>query len=413
MSQMEGQFKFPGTSQWGQASDYQWRWMPNQNWDGWTLTPFIPSEHIPPFPRWPENATEPNQSPVTYYQIKDLPQTKHDIQSRKRHLSSSAPEAEGAAELAKTIWGIIHPQTPFQEAANQSEVLTQEATKAETAARELKATTLQTPPTVPSRSKLIPHQPRKPALKVVPFTTPPRKLAPATGRTTLIPPTVPTPIPPKPSNMDASSMWGALGYLTALQGAFFSWTKTQEMLKTVDSWWTSLSFPGSPMRCLGLGSPLPISPHSPSYCPPTCSGYRSMCLRRSIIFLLLLTLLLVCLLVYLDFHGLILMCGTCPPECSKTCTTAENKTCCCCCEKTGDTCTCPNVPWAFVSFLWELALARFSWLSFLQYCVNFFVEHSTMSLLLLIWMTLYWGANLTHILFLLFTLYWTFYRGTG
>nr|AZQ19447.1 surface protein [Tent-making bat hepatitis B virus] len=202
---------------------------------------------------------------------------------------------------------------------------------------------------------------------------------------------------------------GLLGPLAVLQVGYFLWTKIQEIGKTVDWWWISLSSPGGPTGCGGQNSLSPTSNHSPISCPVTCSGYRWMCLRRFIIYLLFLLLVLTFLLVLLDWWGLLPVCPFMPVAGERTincrtCTTsaaeAPWRPLCCCILNTGGNCTCTPIPssWALGKYLWGLASHHFSWLSLLQQFALWFAGLSSTAWLLLIWMMWYWGPGLFPIL---------------
>nr|CAA96557.1 HBsAg [Hepatitis B virus] len=94
---------------------------------------------------------------------------------------------------------------------------------------------------------------------------------------------------------------GFLGPLLALQAGFFLLTRILTIPQSLDSWWTSLNFLGGPPVRLGQKSQSPTCNHSPSSCAPNRPGYRWMCVRRFIIFLLILLLCLISLLVLLDY----------------------------------------------------------------------------------------------------------------
>ncbi|QBQ18420.1 surface protein [Tai Forest hepadnavirus] len=201
----------------------------------------------------------------------------------------------------------------------------------------------------------------------------------------------------------------SLAPLFGLQVGYFLWTKILSIAQSLDSWWTSLSFPGGIPRCAGLNSPFPTCDHSPTSCPVTCTGYRWMCLRRFIIYLLVLVLCLIFLLVLLDCKGLIPVCpigpsaGTRGVSC-RTCTQPVDEgiwiPSCCCSKSLEGNCTCLAIPssWALGRYLWGLASARFSWLSSLQPWLQWFAGLSPIVWLLLIWMMWYWGPGLLSIL---------------
>nr|AUG90867.1 surface protein [Bat Hepatitis B virus] len=213
-----------------------------------------------------------------------------------------------------------------------------------------------------------------------------------------------------------------LGPLVGFQVVFFLWTKILTIAQSLDSWWTSLSFPGGIPECFGLNLQSPTCKHSPTSCPPTCAGFRWMCLRRFIIYLLVLLLCLIFLLVLLDWRGLLPVCPLNPTSqttmrCS-ACTISAADTIsfpyCCCSKPSGGNCTCWPIPssWAFGKFLWELASLRFSWLNSLVPLLQWFAELSPTAWLLVIWMTWYWGPGLLSTLspfiplFVLFSLIW-------
>nr|AAT37475.1 Hepatitis B surface antigen/human papillomavirus EE7 (D1-35) hybrid protein [synthetic construct] len=203
---------------------------------------------------------------------------------------------------------------------------------------------------------------------------------------------------------------GFLGPLLVLQAGFFLLTRILTIPQSLDSWWTSLNFLGGTTVCLGQNSQSPTSNHSPTSCPPTCPGYRWMCLRRFIIFLFILLLCLIFLLVLLDYQGMLPVCPLIPG--SSTTSTGPCRTCmttaqgtsmypsCCCTKPSDGNCTCIPIPssWAFGKFLWEWASARFSWLSLLVPFVQWFVGLSPTVWLSVIWMMWYWGPSLYSIL---------------
>nr|QWY26514.1 MAG: S protein [Hepatitis B virus] len=221
----------------------------------------------------------------------------------------------------------------------------------------------------------------------------------------IIPPSPPPPSAPVQNNNTPS---GAMeGYQIGLLGVFFWWTKVLEILARLDLWWTSLSFLGGPTRCNGQASLPQTYGHCLSYCPRECPGYPWMCLRRFIIFLLILLLLLFCWLAYLDCQGMIPICGSCLNQSSETCTCTEGTSCCCCCIK-GENNVCHGEPWGFAKFLWVLVLARFSFLSFLQYWFSLLAGNLWIFLLFLTWMTWSWGLELKLILQVVAILYYIF-----
>nr|AEK66973.1 truncated polymerase [Hepatitis B virus] len=203
---------------------------------------------------------------------------------------------------------------------------------------------------------------------------------------------------------------GFLGPLLVLQAGFFLLTRILTIPQSLDSWWTSLNFLGGTTVCLGQNSQSPTSNHSPTSCPPTCPGYRWMCLRRFIIFLFILLLCLIFLLVLLDYQGMLPVCPLIPGSSTtstgpcRTCTTPAQGTSmypsCCCTKPSDGNCTCIPIPssWAFGKFLWEWASARFSWLSLLVPFVQWFVGLSPTVWLSVIWMMWYWGPRLYSIL---------------
>ncbi|AVW79975.1 surface antigen [Bat hepadnavirus] len=213
-----------------------------------------------------------------------------------------------------------------------------------------------------------------------------------------------------------------LGPLVGFQVVFFLWTKILTIGQSLDSWWTSLSFLGGTPECNGLNLLSPTCKHSPTSCPATCAGFRWMCLRRFIIYLLVLLLCLIFLLVLLDWRGLLPVCPLGP----QTGTTMRCNTCtvsadeitswpsCCCSKPTGGNCTCWPIPasWALGKFLWGLASLRFSWLNSLVPWLQWFAGFSPTAWLLLIWMMWYWGPGLLSTLspflplFVLFSLIW-------
>ncbi|AGW01282.1 surface protein [Horseshoe bat hepatitis B virus] len=213
-----------------------------------------------------------------------------------------------------------------------------------------------------------------------------------------------------------------LAPLVGFQVVFFLWTKILTIGQSLDSWWTSLSFPGGIPECFGLSLQSQTCKHSPTYCPPTCSGFRWMCLRRFIIYLLVLLLCLIFLLVLLDWRGLLPVCPLNPANqttmrCASCTISAEGITSfpyCCCSKPTGGNCTCWPIPtsWALGRFLWELASLRFSWLSSLVPWLQWFAGLSPTAWLLAIWMMWYWGPGLLSTLspfmplFVLFFLIW-------
>nr|QKI85560.1 middle S protein [Hepatitis B virus] len=203
---------------------------------------------------------------------------------------------------------------------------------------------------------------------------------------------------------------GFLGPLLVLQAGFFLLTRILTIPQSLDSWWTSLNFLGGTTVCLGQNSQSPTSNHSPTSCPPTCPGYRWMCLRRFIIFLFILLLCLIFLLVLLDYQGMLPVCPLIPGSSTtstgpcRTCTTPAQGTSmypsCCCTKPLDGNCTCIPIPssWGFGKFLWEWASARFSWLSLLVPFVQWFVGLSPTVWLSVIWMMWYWGPSLYSIL---------------
>nr|QMV34658.1 LHBs [Domestic donkey hepatitis B virus]QMV34926.1 surface proteins [Equine hepatitis B virus]QMV34662.1 LHBs [Domestic donkey hepatitis B virus]QMV34666.1 LHBs [Domestic donkey hepatitis B virus]QMV34930.1 surface proteins [Equine hepatitis B virus] len=217
---------------------------------------------------------------------------------------------------------------------------------------------------------------------------------------------------PKMSEAGMGSMFsGLLGPLVGLQVVSFLWTKILTIAQSLDWWWTSLSFPGGIPKCLGQNLPYPTCDHSPTSCPVTCTGYRWMCLRRFIIYLLVLVLCLFFLLVALDWKGYLPVCPFPPgPETSgsttscKACTQSALEDAwppyCCCTKPSDSNCTCWPIPssWAFGRFLWGLASVRFSWLSSLLPLLQWFAGISPTVWLLLIWMIWFWGPGLLSIL---------------
>nr|ADD12492.1 truncated middle S protein [Hepatitis B virus] len=199
---------------------------------------------------------------------------------------------------------------------------------------------------------------------------------------------------------------GFPGPLPVLQAGFSLLTRILTIPQSLDSWWTSLNFLGGTTVCLGQNSQSLTSNHSPTSCPPTCAGYRWMCLRRFIIFLFILLLCLIFLLVLLDYQGMLPVCPLIPGPSTtstgpcRTCTTPAQGTSmypsCCCTKPSDGNCTCIPIPssWAFGKFLWEWASARFSWLSLLVPFVQWFVGLSPTVWLLVIWMMWYWGQKL-------------------
>nr|WPV62063.1 MAG: surface protein [Long-fingered bat hepatitis B virus] len=197
---------------------------------------------------------------------------------------------------------------------------------------------------------------------------------------------------------------GFLVPLAGLQVGCFLLTKILEIGKSLDWWWTSLSFPGGIPVCIGQNSQSQTSSHSPTSCPPTCTGFRWMWLRRFIIYLLVLLLCAIFLLVLLDWRGFLPVC----PMPTSTSTTTRCSTCtataadpitwpyCCCSKPTDGNCTCWPIPtsWALGKFLWGWASARFSWLNSLLPWLLWFAELSPTVWLLLIWMMWFWGPSL-------------------
>ncbi|UOX72947.1 surface protein [Orthohepadnavirus magnimyotis] len=213
------------------------------------------------------------------------------------------------------------------------------------------------------------------------------------------------------SNMGAM-LSGPLAPLLGLQVVSFLWTKILTTAQNLDSWWTSLSFPGGTPECNGHASPSPTFRHLPTSCPPTCGGFRWMCLRRFIIYLWLLVLCLIFLLGLLDSRGLIPVCPY--PEAGATtinlrcnqCTASADETSywplCCCTKPTGGNCTCYPIPssWALGRFLWGWASARFSWLNSLLLLLQWLGGISPILWPSLIWMMWFWGPSLLNILML-------------
>nr|AVW79971.1 surface antigen [Bat hepadnavirus] len=213
-----------------------------------------------------------------------------------------------------------------------------------------------------------------------------------------------------------------LAPLVGFQVVFFLWTKILTIGQSLDSWWTSLSFLGGTPECNGQSLLSQTCKHSPTSCPATCPGFRWMCLRRFIIYLLVLLLCLTCLLVLLDWRGLLPVCPIGP----QTGTTMRCNTCtvsadeitswpsCCCTKPTGGNCTCWPIPssWALGKFLWGWASLRFSWLNSLVPLLQWFVDLSPTAWLLVIWMMWFWGPGLLSTLspfmplFVLFLLIW-------
>nr|QWY26505.1 MAG: S protein [Hepatitis B virus] len=225
-------------------------------------------------------------------------------------------------------------------------------------------------------------------------------------------PTPTTPAPTPTAGVEEVVAMGTLfssgslpGYLGVLPGALLLWTKIQETLQRLDSWWTSLSTAVCQTGCDGQGMPLQAFGHSPSCCPRDCPGYLWMCLRHSIIFLCILLLLTTFSLVYLDSQGKLPGCcvhvnGSC--NCSQICMACTDGTCCCCC---GSTEGCPACAWAFARSLWALALAHLPFLSSLQSLLSTLGDNLALCLLLLTWMTWYWGLSLSSTLHLFIMLY--------
>ncbi|AAA46757.1 hypothetical protein [Ground squirrel hepatitis virus] len=217
---------------------------------------------------------------------------------------------------------------------------------------------------------------------------------------------------------------GLLGLLAGLQVVYFLWTKILTIAQSLDWWWTSLSFPGGIPECTGQNLQFQTCKHLPTSCPPTCNGFRWMYLRRFIIYLLVLLLFLTFLLVLLDWKGLLPVCPMMPAtettvNC-RQCTISAQDTFttpyCCCLKPTAGNCTCWPIPssWALGSYLWEWALARFSWLSLLVPLLQWLGGISLTVWLLLIWMIWFWGPVLMSILppfipiFALFFLIWAY-----
>nr|ACO05320.1 middle S protein [Hepatitis B virus] len=210
-------------------------------------------------------------------------------------------------------------------------------------------------------------------------------------------------------NMESTTS-GFLGPLLVLQAVFFLLTRILTIPQSLDLWWTSLNFLGGAPTCPGQNSQSPTSNHSPTSCPPTCPGYRWMCLRRFIIFLFILLLCLIFLLVLLDYQGMLPVCPLLPG--TSTTSTGPCKTCtipaqgtsmfpsCCCTIPSDGNCTCIPIPssWAFARFLWDWASVRFSWLSLLVPFVQWFVGLSPTVWLSVILMMWYWGPSLYNIL---------------
>nr|WHV00974.1 surface protein [Domestic cat hepadnavirus] len=233
-------------------------------------------------------------------------------------------------------------------------------------------------------------------------------------QTTVAPTASSTSSPPLTIGAPAARMGnitsGPFGFLLGLQVGSFLWTKIQTIGQSADSWWTSLSFPGAIPGCIGQDSQYQTSKHSPTSCPPTCTGFPWMCLRRFIIYLLLLALLLIFSLVLLDWKGLLPVCPFPPGDSQagnircKACIGSAPETpwppLCCCTVPSDGNCTCWPIPssWALGSYLWELALARFSWLSSLVVWLQWLGGISPIVWCLLIWMTWFWGLRVWNIL---------------
>nr|QDQ19213.2 surface [Musk shrew hepatitis B virus] len=211
------------------------------------------------------------------------------------------------------------------------------------------------------------------------------------------------------ASMATESASRFLGPLAGLPVVFFLWTRIQETLQSLDWWWTSLNFPGGNKECNGQDSQCQTSRHSLTSCPPTCSGYPLMYRRRFIILLSLLLLCLTCWLGYLDYSGAI---PVCPLSMDGETTTVQCKTCtgtatgipgkplCCCLKGSGGgNCTCVPIPasWAFVRYLWELVSHHFSWLNSLLLLFRWLEGISPTVLLLVIWMIWYWVPSISTI----------------
>lgn len=232
--------------------------------------------------------------------------------------------------------------------------------------------------------------------------------------TTVAPTASSTSSPPLTTGAPAARMGnissGPFGFLLGLQVGSFLWTKIQTIAQNVDSLWTSLSFPGAIPGCSGQDSQYQTSKHSPTSCPPTCTGFPWMCLRRFIIYLLLLVLLLIFSLVLLDWKGLLPVCPLPPGDSQvvnircKACIGSAPETpwppLCCCTVPSEGNCTCWPIPssWALGSYLWELALVRFSWLSSLVAWLQWLGGISPIVWCLLIWMMWFWGLKVWSIL---------------
>nr|CAR79004.1 Large envelope protein [Woodchuck hepatitis virus] len=251
-----------------------------------------------------------------------------------------------------------------------------------------------------------------------PFTT----LSPVvpTVSTILSPPST-TGDPALSPEMSPSSL---LGLLAGLQVVYFLWTKILTIAQNLDWWWTSLSFPGGIPECTGQNSQFQTCKHLPTSCPPTCNGFRWMYLRRFIIYLLVLLLCLIFLLVLLDWKGLIPVCPLQPTtettvncrQCTLSVQDTYTPPYCCCLKPTAGNCTCWPIPssWALGNYLWEWALARFSWLNLLVPLLQWLGGISLIAWFLLIWMIWFWGPALLSILppfipiFVLFFLIWVY-----
>nr|WGL40898.1 large S protein [Parrot hepatitis B virus] len=95
-------------------------------------------------------------------------------------------------------------------------------------------------------------------------------------------------VPSIPKRKMASTFGGILLGLIGLLVGFFLLIKILEILRKLDLWWTSLSFPKDKMLCGFQNTGAQTSPHYVGSCPWGCTGFLWTCLRLFIIFLLIL-----------------------------------------------------------------------------------------------------------------------------
>nr|CAD29589.1 preS/surface protein [Crane hepatitis B virus] len=94
--------------------------------------------------------------------------------------------------------------------------------------------------------------------------------------------------PKVPKKKMSSTFGGILAGLIGLLVGFFLLIKILEILRKLDWWWISLSFPKERMQCTFHDTGAQISPHYVGSCPRGCPGFLWTYLRLFIIFLLIL-----------------------------------------------------------------------------------------------------------------------------